>query len=299
MSRNQPFVIGLGEILWDLFPTGPRFGGAPANFACAVAGLTAGAADVAMASAVGNDDFGRQAQQTLAQHGVATELVQTAIQPTGSVTVEIDDDKKATYEFASDVAWDHVAFSEPYQQAAERADAICFGSLGQRGAESRDAIRQFLAASRSDCLRIFDVNLRRPFLSPDVIRESLRLANVLKLNDEELPYIANLVEIDGEPVECLTQLATRFELQCVAYTRGSNGAVLISDNEVSELSAVKIDVVDTVGAGDSFTAALTVGLLQQRPLAEINQHASRLAAYVCSQPGATPTIPAPLQMTIA
>jgi fructokinase len=286
-------VVGIGELLWDLFPEGARFGGAPVNFACHAAALGAG---VHAATSVGNDELGRQAVKELQSHGVnadAVAICETA--PTGTVQVAVDVAGKAAFTFAPDVAWDHVQWSEGIARLATICDAVCFGTLGQRSAESRETIQRFVGATPAASLRVFDINLRPPFYSEEAIRESLALASVLKLNDDELPILAAMCGAAGSQVEVLAQLARQFDLQLVALTRGPRGAILLRGGEVSEAHGVPVAVKDTVGAGDAFTAALVLGLLRNDPLDEINRRACAVAAYVCSQTGATPTLPEALR----
>jgi len=295
MSDQSPVIVGLGEILWDVFPDGPRFGGAPANFACHVAAL-GGSAE--MVSAVGNDELGVRALAELQNRRVATCGVHRhEDRPTGIVTVSLDDDGHASYEFAADTAWDALPWSEELARLAERTSAVSFGTLGQRSECSRETIRRFVAATPSRALRIFDVNLRPPFVSDPVIIDSLALANVLKLNDEELPAVAALCELSGSDVEVIQELAEKFALRAIALTRGPDGAVLVRDGQVSEHPGIETHVVDTVGAGDAFTAALALGLLDGSDLTAINRSACQVAAFVCSQSGAAPQLPGGLMDT--
>ncbi len=289
---SHPFtIVGLGEVLWDRFPDGAKFGGAPANFACTTAGLAGNQARVYIASGIGDDELGRQSIETLLERSVDVSLLQVRPQPTGTVTVEIDHSGNASYVFANKTAWDNLQWIEAWRQLASNVDAVCFGTLGQRSQPSRDAVMRFLNATCSKSLRILDINVRSPFVTSYTILQSLERANVLKINEEELSVVCKLFQVNGSPVEQLRQLIEQHQLKCVVLTRGSGGAILIRDDEISEEPAPKTDVVDTVGAGDAFTAAVTLGLLCNRPLAEINQQALRVAGYVCSQPGATPLIP--------
>ncbi len=295
MTSNQSkTIVGLGEILWDVFPDGPRFGGAPANFSCSASSLAASSTEVYMVSGVGDDELGRRALQALRDKGVDTSHVAVLKQPTGKVDVQLDGEGKASYTFASDTAWDNLGWHDDLASLAASADAVCFGRLGQRSEPARQTIQRFVAATRLTTLRIFDINLRPPFYSDQVIRQSLQLANVLKLNDEELPILSQLYGCEGADIEVLRQLSDRCELTAIALTRGAAGSVLLRNGELDESAAVPTEVVDTVGAGDAFTAALAVGLLADEPLSVINARATRVAAYVCSQPGATPPIPARL-----
>jgi fructokinase len=292
MSRGW-VIVGLGEVLWDLFPDGPRFGGAPANFACHAAAL---GADVSLVSCVGTDELGDRALDELRQHGVGTDQVGRCEEhPTGTVEVRLDAAGKPTFRISNEAAWDHLGWTEALSELAARADAVCFGTLGQRGETSRQTIHRFLAGMRPESLRVFDINFRAPYFDEAVIRRSLDAADVLKLNDEELPVLAGLHGLAGSEAEVLFELARRHDLRAVALTRGSRGALLVRGPEVSECPGVQVEVRDTVGAGDAFTAALTLGLLQGFPLDTINRHACRVAAFVCTQPGGTPRLPEELR----
>lgn len=293
---SPPLIVGLGEVLWDVFADGPRFGGAPANFACSAAELAGPAAQVAIVSAVGGDELGSQAAQSLREHGVDTTHLQTARQPTGRVMVQLDEQARASYVFDTDTAWDNLQWSPELEELAKRTTAVCSGTLGQRSAVSRETICQFVRATPADCLRVLDINLRPPYWTTEVVLDSLPLANVLKLNDGELLTISKPLGLSGTQRDQLQQLVERFSLKLVALTRGSLGALLVNDEgESSDHPGQPTGIADTVGAGDAFTAALVLGLLHGRPLNEINAHANRVAAWVCSQPGATPRFPEALK----
>jgi len=288
MSAAKHVVVGLGEVLWDVFPDGPRFGGAPANYACHAASL---GADSHMVSGVGRDDLGERALHALRRHGVETSAIRQGRYPTGAVHIQLDDEGKASYEFLDNTAWDHLEWSQELEELAVRTDAVCFGTLGQRSRESQQTIRRFVNATSATCLRIFDINLRPPFHADDMILESLKIANILKLNDDELPIVATLCGLAGTEREIMQSLTQRFGLQLVALTRGAHGALLVHGEQVSDHPGVATSVIDTVGAGDSFTATLTLGLLAGLDLEAINDQACRVAAFVCSQAGATPQLP--------
>jgi fructokinase len=290
MSR-RPIVVGIGEILWDLFPDGARFGGAPANFACSASGIGLGGFEVCMVSAVGADDLGDRAIGSLVEHGVCVNAVARIRGNTGQVHVKLDGHGHASYAFESDAAWDRLEWTMDLAQLAKRTDVVCFGTLGQRSDVARNTIRSFVSTTPPKALRIFDVNVRRPFINEEVILESLKLANILKLNEEELPVLASLLGLTGTPLAMIRQLATRFPFQVVALTRGAQGAMLIRGDEISEEPCVDVGVVDTVGAGDAFTAALAIGLSQGLDLQSINRRACLVAAFVCTQSGATPKLP--------
>ncbi|MCA9012280.1 MAG: carbohydrate kinase [Planctomycetaceae bacterium] len=286
-----PVIVGLGETLWDVFPDGPRLGGAPLNFSCSTAELGKSAAHVFIVSAVGNDELGRRATECLAGHGVDTTCMQTNDRPTGQVLVELDAAGVASYRFAENCAWDNLVWNSSLQALAEKCNAVCFGTLGQRSECSGATIRKFVNETDSDTLRILDVNLRSPFFADSIIRQSLDAANVLKLNDDELPVLAELCGVGGSDVEVLQKILQNFQLRMIALTRGARGAVLMSGSEVSDLPGKDIKVVDTVGAGDAFTAAMTLGILAGRDIAIVNRSAIAAASYVCSRPGATMSFP--------
>ena len=296
-SQVYPRIVGLGEILWDVFPDGARFGGAPANFACSAAGLAAGSARVGMAGAVGRDDLGQRALAELTSRGVDVTAVAVLPEPTGRVDVTVDLAGHASYVFAPDCAWDHVSWSGSLERLAAETSAVCFGTLGSRGSVSLATVRRFVAAVPSSALRILDINLRPPFWSPEIVRDSLPLANIVKCNDDELPIVAELLGLSGSPEAILRQLVSSHALRLAALTRGAKGSLLVSaDGLSSDLPGTPVEVVDTVGAGDAFTAAVTLGLLAGWPLSKLHAHAERVAAYVCTQPGGTPPIPADLRI---
>ena len=221
---NQPFaVVSLGEVLWDVFPDGPRFGGAPANVACHAAALGARAA---MVSRVGDDDLGRKACQELAARNVDTQCVGTSDDlPTGTVQVALDASGKPTFTIAEDTAWDHLVWSDQVDELSMKTDAVCFGSLGQRSEASRHVIGRFVSSIPPKALRVLDINLRPPFHDESVIQHSLGLANVLKLSDEELESVAEACDVAGTEAEVLAQLVQYYDLQVIALTRGKNGAM--------------------------------------------------------------------------
>jgi fructokinase len=293
--KQIPVIVGLGEVLWDVFPDGARFGGAPANFVCSAAGLGGNQCEVLMASAVGNDELGERALAALSDHQVDIAAVAQVNYPTGHVDVKLDRHGHASYEFAANTAWDHLQWSSGLEQLARRTDVVCFGTLGQRSEISRKTIRRFVASTPSDCLRLLDVNLRSPFWNEEIVRQSLTLASALKLNDAELPLIAGLLALQGNDEDVVQQIMARYSLKIVALTRGANGSLLLRESgERSDLAGRPIGVVDTVGAGDAFTAALAMGVLRGLPLDIINRWASDVAAFVCSQSGATPRLPTSL-----
>ena len=289
----MPLLIGLGELLWDMLPDGPRLGGAPANFAASARSLGASAAVI---SRVGNDANGNNARDQLAKLGLNIQLIQVdAVLPTGIVTVAIDDSGQPQYTIQQNVAWDSIEAPAEAINLAQSADAICFGSLAQRSEKSRRSIHQLLQRTGKQTLRIFDVNLRQHYFSREILDESLKTANILKVSDEELPVFAQTMGVKGQQKEILNWLAGSYNLKLIALTRGAQGSLLWRDGEISDLAGVATRVVDTIGAGDSFTAAMTLGLLAGWDLELINQRANQVAAFVCSQAGAMPAFPAELK----
>jgi len=289
--ETAPLIVGLGEILWDVFPNAKHFGGAPANFAVHSAAL-GGRANIV--SAIGADALGEEALGIMQERNMDIRHVQQNQHPTGMVTVNLDAAGKADYVFAPEVAWDHLKWSDSVDALAETADVVCFGTLAQRGEESEAFIRRFVDRTRSDCLRIFDVNLRQQFFSQEQIHRSLESANILKLNDEELDTVAG-EDTARTSAEKLRSVREQYDLDLVAMTRGDKGAILIGKDDESDLPGIPAELVDTVGAGDSFTAVLALGLLKGEPLDQVNRRACEIAAYVCSQNGATPCLPARLR----
>jgi fructokinase len=306
-------VVGVGEVLWDLLLTGPQLGGAPANFAYHAHALGAQARVI---TRVGNDDYGGEIVRRFQRMG----LPETAVQvdesaPTGTARVELSGNGLTHFTIQESVAWDYIAATQEALAAAREADAICFGSLAQRSERSRSAIQQLVAAAPPEALRVFDINLRQHFYSRSVVEQSLQLANVLKLNDDELPALAEMFGLSGSTEHRIECLAETFSLRLVALTRGANGSLLYQRRDEalphqvgalrlcsgqaqprhhtrwSDCASRPVKVVDTVGAGDSFTAVLVLGMLQRMDLDEINNIANEVARYVCSQAGATPAMP--------
>ena len=286
----RPVVVGVGEALWDVFSDGEHFGGAPANVALHAAAL---GAESWLVSAVGHDARGAAALSRLDAAGVRRSTVaQLAEYPTGVVRVSVDVRAQPVYDITAESAWDYVPWSAAVEKVAGRADAIAFGSLAQRGPVSRATIRRAVAATRDAAWRLFDVNLRQAYYDVDVLTTSLELANAVKLNEEELPVVAQLVGVPAAaPPEMLRALCDRFGLKLAALTRGACGSLLVTPDAVCESPAPPTEVVDTVGAGDAFTAALLIGMLSGGSLEEVSRRANAVAAYVCSRPGATPPIP--------
>ena len=286
-------AIGLGEILWDVLPTGRKLGGAPANFAYHINRL--GGVGIPV-SCIGDDALGREALKQLVSHGLNVDSISTdPTHPTGTVDALVDEHGIATYIFPDNVAWDFLALDHPALQLATKADAICFGTLAQRSDISRKAIHSLLKAA-PNALKIYDINLRQNFYSPDIIKSSLTLTDVLKINDEELTLISKMFSLPSGERAALSALMDTHNLKLAVLTRGDQGSLILSPNDFSDLSGQPTTIADTIGAGDSFTAAVALAYLHDYPLDEINRYATKVAAYVCGQTGAMPDMPDKLRV---
>ena len=250
-----------------------------------------------MVSAVGRDELGTQAMEELQKRGVISDTVAINEFPTGSVRITLDENGKADYLFALNTSWDNLTWTDKIEKLALRTDAVAYGTLGQRSLQSRECIERFIEATASNCLRIFDVNLRQEFFSMELVKNSLKRANILKLNDEELEV---LFPNSGSADLCnrLQSIRSEYCLDLVALTRGAEGAILVAQQETSECGGFTTEVKDTVGAGDAFTAVLARGILTGATLDQINRCACRTAAFVCSRNGATPQLPKELRESL-
>jgi len=285
---QPPLILGIGELLWDVTPEGTRLGGAPANFTVMAGRLGNHAA---ILSRIGQDDLGRKAVEVLNEIGPDTESLQIdAVHETGRVTVALKDGQPQ-YTIHQPSAWDFLSLSDDWVRLAERADAVCFGTLAQRNLASQQTIQELIAQTRAQCIRIFDVNLRTPFYTSEVIEESLELATVLKMNDAEVPVILSLLglgaesDLRGASERLLAEFSS---LALVAITRGGQGSLLVTRDEWHEHPGITVKVADTIGAGDAFTAALTHYLLRGASLSVLNEAGNRWGAWVASQSGAMP-----------
>ncbi len=309
MSESH-LILGIGELLWDIVPDGMRLGGAPANFAVMAGRLGNHAA---ILSRIGRDDLGRQAIERLGPMPVDTSFLQVdPLHETGRVTVSLEGGEPH-YTIHEPAAWDFLDLSDKWVQLVERADSICFGSLAQRSQQARQTIQTLAAQTSSICIRVFDVNLRTPFYSAEVVRESMELATVVKMNDTEAPLVLDLLgltaaeaPVPGETLstpEYLRAAAERLlaefpSLQLVAATRGSRGSLLVTRDEWDEHPGFPIHVADGIGAGDAFTAAITHYMLHGAGLATLNEAGNRWGGWMASQSGAMPTLPDAVRDTI-
>jgi fructokinase len=290
-------VVGIGEALWDLLPAGRQLGGAPANFAYHAKML---GADSQIVTRIGHDADGKGIARRFEDMGIRIDTVQVDDRrPTGTATVLGGNGASPKFIINDNVAWDFLEPTEEAEQAARAADAVCFGTLAQRHHASGSVIRRLVASAPPEALRVFDVNLRQQFYNREVIEQSLQIANVLKLNDQELPVLGAMFDLHGPVGGQIEQLGAKFSLRIVALTRGPQGSLLYQAGNWSELPGRTVAVVDTVGAGDSFTAGLVMGLLAGMNLNEVHRLAADIAAFVCSQPGATPALPGHFRAALA
>lgn len=280
---HYELIVGLGEVLWDMLPQGRQLGGAPANFAYHVSQL--GYQGI-IVSAVGNDALGNDIVKELDSHGIASRI-SIVDAPTGVVNVSVDDKGIPSYEIVENVAWDNIPYSEDLQYLASQAVAVCFGSLAQREVVSRDTIMQFIESLPPTCLKVFDINLRQRYYTREIIEWSLEHCDVLKLNDDELAIIKEMLEAttlsDDSFVAKLKQL---YDLKIVILTCGEKGSSVYYDDEVNFELTPQVEVVDTVGAGDSFTAAFVATLLQGKSVIEAHRQAVATSATTCTHKGA-------------
>lgn len=286
------YVIGIGEALWDMLPGGKKLGGAPANFAYharqfGLEGMTI--------SAIGHDALGEEIVEALEAHALPYHLNRVDY-PTGTVQVTLDSQGVPQYEIKKDVAWDNIPYTKELAAIAADCKAVCFGSLAQRSAVSRETIGWFLDAVPEDCLKVFDINLRQNFYCKEVLEESFRRCDILKINDEELETISHLFEYPNLALEekCLL-IIKQYKLQMLILTCGTNGSYVFYDGGMSFLKTPKVQVADTVGAGDSFTGSFIGSILNGKTIPEAHKTAVEVSAYVCTCEGAMPQIPESLK----
>lgn len=283
-------IVGMGEALWDILPEGKKIGGAPANFAYHVSqfGL-----DSCVVSAVGEDKLGDEIITNFNEKKL-NYILDRVPYPTGTVMVELDSQGIPMYDIKQNVAWDNIPYTPDLKDLASRTKAICFGSLAQRSVVSRTTINDFIDAmgNDEDTLRIFDINLRQGFYTPEIICKSMEQCNILKINDEELVTISRMFDYPGIDLEnkCWILLG-KYNLRMLILTCGVNGSYVFSPGRMSFVPTPKVEVADTVGAGDSFTAAFIACILKGKSIEEAHKRAVEVSAYVCTQNGAMPVLP--------
>ena len=281
--NHKPIVVGVGELLWDMLPSGKRAGGAPVNFVYHATQL--GAEGYAI-SAIGKDDYGTEILQELNKAGIRHQLSFTDY-PTGNVLVSLKDGSPE-YTIVENVAWDHIPLTQGSMDLVKKADCICFGSLALRHADSRKTIEALLDAAPKEALRFFDINLRQHYYSKELIEKQLRRANIFKFNDDEILVLREMFSLQGTDDEVCRSLLERFDLRYVVFTAGDKFSAVYAAEEKSFFPTPRVQVVDTVGAGDSFSGALVYHLLVGKSLREAHEAAVKVAAFVCTQSGAWP-----------
>lgn len=286
----MPTIAGIGKILWDMLPDGKQLGGAPANFAYHAKALGLENIDSYIFSAVGNDPLGNEIQNHLADLGINHNYLHiNNTLKTGIVSVTLDKQGFPDYNIKQNVAWDFIPkVPDSFRQSI---DVVCFGTLAQRSPVSRKSITEFLSDLPTTTLKIFDINLRQSFFSQEIIESSLKLANIFKLNEDELNIISNLLSISGNEEQQLKTICQRYNIKLSILTKGDSGSILFTKNKISSHPGFKVESKDTVGAGDAFTAAIAIGLLKGFELDTMNDCANQIASYVCKANGATPELP--------
>ncbi|MDR2581900.1 MAG: carbohydrate kinase [Fibromonadaceae bacterium] len=283
-------IIGIGEMLWDIFPERKIPGGAPANFAYHASQF---GFESYVVSAVGKDLLGEEILKIFAEKELKL-LVETVNYPTGTVKVELNDKGIPRYEICENVAWDNIPFTERTKELAQNSSAVCFGTLAQRNETSRKTIRSFLELVPQNALKIFDINLRQNFYSKKIIHESLMISNILKINEEEVIEVARLFDFEKkDEQEICLHLLKEYNLNIVIETKGSIGSYVFTKNETSYLDTPKVNAIDTVGAGDSFAGAFAGALLQGKSIKDAHKLAVDVSSYICTQRGAMHKIAIP------
>ena len=298
--EQKRYIVGLGEALWDVLPEGKKLGGAPANFAYH-AGQFVGSENTIAISALGEDKLAEETIDALQEHHL-NYLMPRVAYPTGTVQVQLDEQGIPTYDIKENVAWDNIPFTPEIEEIAANCKAVCFGSLAQRNVVSRENIHRFLDKTPADCVKIFDINLRQNFYTKEIIQESIRRCNILKINDEELVLIGRMFGYPGLDIEnkCWLILG-KYNLDMLVLTCGTNGSYVFSrcealsapttSGQMSFQETPKVEVADTVGAGDSFTGSFCAAILSGKSVPEAHRLAVEVSAYVCTQNGAMPQLP--------
>lgn len=282
-------ILGIGELVWDVFPSGKQLGGAPVNFAYFAKELGAEAYPVA---ALGNDELGDEAMEVVRPSGLKLDFIQRNSLPTSRVLVTTDEEGVPQYEIVENVAWDAMECTPEILDLASQADVICWGSLAQRSRKSRESILAMVDAAPENCLRVFDINIRQNFYSAEIIHESLNRADILKLNEDELPIVSEIFNIEGTQAEQIASIISKYNLKSVIFTQGAVcSEVYDAAGLVSRMETPKVNVADTVGAGDSFTATYITAVLLGKSIAEAHALAVKVAAFVCTQNGAINPLP--------
>jgi len=279
-------VIGIGELLWDVLPEGKKLGGAPCNFVYHA--QKQGASGLVL-SAIGNDDSGREILGILKAKSISAGLIQINQKPTSTVDVTLNSEGVPKYTIHENVAWDYITLDSSTEKSVAQADIVCFGTLAQRNATSQKTIEKLLTSCKPEALVVYDINLRQHYYNLEIIDKSLHLCNVLKLNEKELPVVKDLLKLDSnKEKDQIRELINRYSLKLVALTKGGEGSLLVTPTDWSYLQTPEVDVKDTVGAGDAFTAVMITGYAKGQTLKEFHQKAVEISAFVCTQDGAMP-----------
>ena len=289
---NNDIIVGIGEVLWDMFPEGKRIGGAPANFAYHMSQF---GFDSRVVSAVGEDVLGDEILENFNEKGLRY-WVERVPFPTGTVEVTLNEGGIPCYEIKQSVAWDNVPYTPELDQLACQTRCVCFGSLAQRNMVTRTTLNRFLDAMPGEAYKVFDINLRQHFYTVEILKDSLSRCNLLKLNDEELVILSELLELSEKSIEgkCW-EMMKRFDLKVLILTCGVQGSYVFSGDTWSFLDTPHVKVVDTLGAGDSFTAAFCAAILKGKSMVEAHRLAVEVSAFVCGQAGAMPRLPEKLK----
>ena len=277
-------VVGIGEILWDMLPQGKQLGGAPANFAYHVCRLGGNGWAV---SAISDDPLGNEINEILSTKNLHTALAEVSA-PTGTVQVTLDAAGVPSYDITENVAWDMIPFTPALEEMAKETEAVCFGTLAQRSEISRNTIMKFISCMPADSLKVYDINLRQNYYSEEIIRKSLEVSDILKINDEELETVSALLGLEGTQTERCRTLVDMFNLRLVILTKGAEGSDVVTSDAVHTIVPEKITVVDTVGAGDAFTAAFIISYLRGDSVENAHKKAGVVSSYVCTKSGAMP-----------
>ncbi len=282
MNSKKSLVVGIGEILWDIFPDGKKAGGAPVNF---VYHATLSGMDGYAVSAIGDDLLGEEIIELIKQINVKHRIERVS-QPTGTVQVKLKEGNP-TYTITENVAWDFIPFNESIKELALKTDAVCFGTLAQRSTTTKNTIRNFLSFVDNKAYKILDLNLRSPFYTDELINESIKLCNILKINDEEFAHLRRLYKLTSMDDDLASEwMIKSFNLKYLILTAGADYSTIYTEQEKSYMVTPKVDVVDTVGAGDSFTGAFTAAILNGKDLETAHKAAVERAAKVCTIAGA-------------
>ncbi|MCR5537159.1 MAG: carbohydrate kinase [Succinivibrio sp.] len=291
LANGKSYGVGIGEVLFDVFADKATLGGAPANFAFHLAQL---GTPTKLVSAVGDDELGHRACALLKEKQLEM-IVSTLPFPTGQVKVSLDEKGVGTYDFLEDTAYDHLPYNPELAELASQSSIVCFGSLAQRSPQSHETILKFLNSLPTAAIRVFDVNLRQDFFTKTTLADSLHCTDIFKCNEDELPVLSSLLALPAAADRFYAALREQFGVQGLIFTEGGTQSTVYLNDEISVQPSLKVEVVDTIGAGDSFTASLMAALFAGKKLPEAHALATRVSGYVCTQRGAMPVLPVELK----